>query len=143
MPFPYADTIAATLILIVGFGFHFCGQTISVLNWEAAKRLGLQEARLPKDYYPYEHGTAIADMAVGWVYGLAALGLFLGADWGYRLAAFPGAILLYHGISAWFWEADRRRDGKALFSDRLRLGWCGANCLTGALALIVAWAGPV
>lgn len=137
----FADDLAAVLILIVGFGFHFVGQTFSVLNWKAAKRLGLQETDLPAGYYPYEHGTAIADMLVGWVYGLAALGLLLGADWGYRLAAFPGAILLYHGISAWFWEADRRRQGSGLFSDRLRYGWCGANVLTGALALWVALTG--
>lgn len=140
--YAYANLLAAVLILIIGFGFHFCGQLFSVLNWTTAQRLGLQETDLPRGYYPYEHGTAIADALVGWVYGLAALGLFLGADWGYWLAAFPGAILLYHGLSAWFWEADRRAQGTGLFSDRLRVIWCSANVATGALALAVSWAGP-
>ncbi len=138
---PNIDTIAAIAILIVGFGFHFCGQLISVLNWKAAQRLGLQEPDLPPGYYPYEHGTAVADVLIAWVYGMAALGLFMGTHWGYQLAAIPGAILLYHGIGAWFCEADRRRQGTGLFSDRLRLLWCGANIATGALALTVAATG--
>ena len=41
-------------------------------------RLGLQEADAPKDYYPYEHGTAMGDVLLGWTYGLAAIGPGIG-----------------------------------------------------------------
>ncbi|NIP17766.1 MAG: hypothetical protein GWM87_06160 [Xanthomonadales bacterium] len=84
----------------------------------------------------------MADTALGWLYGVAAAGLLLDATWGYRLAWIPGSILLYHAISAWAWEANRRAAGHGLWSDTLRIAWCGANALTGLLALLVAWAGP-
>ena len=32
--FPYDNIVIGILILIVGFGFHWIGQLISVLNWE-------------------------------------------------------------------------------------------------------------
>ncbi|MDJ0627101.1 MAG: hypothetical protein QNJ44_02480 [Rhodobacter sp.] len=139
--FPYANILAGTLVLIVGFGFHFCGQLISVVNYDYACRLGLQEKDLPPDYFPYEYGTAMADVLLGWTYGLAALGLYLGASWGYGLAFLPGSVLLYHSLNAWFWEAARRRDGKGLWTNRFRNIWCGANFLTGLLTLAVAWSG--
>ncbi len=141
--FPHANLLAGLLILIVGVGFHFCGQLLSVLNWPLAERLGLQEANMPPGYRAYEHGTAMGDVLLGWTYGLAALWLFLGADWGYKLAAIPGAVLVYHALCAWFWEVDRRRDGNGFWTDRFRAAWCGANLITGLLALATAWAGPI
>lgn len=140
-PFPYANYIAAALIFLVGFCAHWLGQLISVLNWRLAEKLRLQEKGLPPEYKVYEHAIAVADVSIGWVYALAALGLLLDAEWGYRLASIPGAILLYHAISAWVWEGNRRRAGHRLWSNLLRVGWCLANAVTGALALWLAFVG--
>ncbi len=136
-----ATFVAAILVLIVGFGFHFLGQLISVINWELACRLGLQERDVPEGFYAYEYGQAVGDVLMAWIYPLAALGLLLGADWGYQLAWIPGAILTYHALSAWFWEVGRRSIGHGIWSDRFRLVWCSANFGTGILTLAVAWAG--
>jgi hypothetical protein len=46
--FPYDNVIAGILVLILGFGFHWLGQTLSVVNWNLATRLGLQENLLPE-----------------------------------------------------------------------------------------------
>lgn len=138
--FPYANIIAGVLILIVGFGFHWLGQLISVLNWQLAEKIGLQEKEMPPDYKVYEHAIAVADTALGWLYGVAAVGLFLDAEWGYKLAWIPGSILLYHSISAWVWEANRRKDGRGLWSDKMRIVWCTVNATTGVLVIFVAWA---
>jgi len=83
--FPYANIVAGVLILIVGFCFHWLGQLLSVLNWNLATRIGLQEKALSPEYKVYEY-------AIGRLYGVAAIGLFMNADWGYRLAWIPGAI---------------------------------------------------
>ena len=139
--FPYANIVAGVLIFIVGFCFHWLGQFVSVLNWDLATRLGLQEKDLPSEYKVYEHAIAVADTAMGWLYGVAAVGLFLNAEWGYKLAWIPGSILLYHAISAWVWEANRRAAGQRLWSNSMRIGWCAANAVTGAFVLQMAWAG--
>jgi hypothetical protein len=137
--FPYENIVAGVAILIVGFVFHFLGQLVSVINWDRATRLGLQEKHMLPEYRVYEHAIAVADVMLGWVYGIAGVGLILGATWGYKLAAIPGAILVYHGISAWFWERNRRTAGHPLFTERFRVVWCGANVAAGLLALLVAW----
>ena len=139
--FPHANVVAGVFILIVGFCFHWIGQLISVLNWDLATQFGLQEKGMPPEYKVYEHAIAIADTAMGWLYGVAAVGLFLDAEWGYKLAWIPGAILVYHAISAWVWEANRRAAGRRFWSDALRVGWCIANAIAGLLALLVAWYG--
>ena len=137
--FPYAHLVTGTLVLLVGFGAHWLGQLVSLLNWELATRLGLQEKDLLPEYRVYEHAIAVADVSVGWIYGLAGVGLLMNAGWGYRLAWIPGAILVYHAISAWFWEGNRRQAGHGLWSDALRIAWCGINLVTGVLALLTAW----
>jgi hypothetical protein len=139
--FPHANIVAGILLLVVGFGGHFLGQAVSLLNWDLARRWGLQERGLLPQYQVYERAIAVADTAIGWVYGIAALGLLLGRDWGYTLAWMPGSILLYHAVSAWAWEANRRAAGHGSWSEPFRIGWCGANALTGVLALLVAWFG--
>lgn len=141
--FPYANIVSGIMILIVGFCFHWIGQLISVLNWDFATRMGLQEKKLLPEYKAYEHAIAVADVSIGWIYGIAAVCLFLGTDWGYRLAWIPGAVLIYHAISAWVWEGNRRKAGHGLMSDALRISWCGANLITGILAILVAWAGKI
>jgi hypothetical protein len=78
-------------------------------------------------------------VAIGWIYGMAGVGLILGTAWGFRLAWFPGVILIYHGISFWFWTGNQMRSGHKLASDPLRIGWSLANMITGLLAILVAW----
>ena len=139
--FQCANIVVGFLLLIVGFGAHWFGQLISIINWELGTRLGLQEKGLLPEYIVYEHAIAVADSALGWIYGIAAVGLFFNSDLGYKLAWIPGSILLYHSISAWVWEGNRRASGNGLWSEHLRIGWCSLNALTGVLALSVAWAG--
>ena len=136
---PYANVVAGVLVLVVGFLFHWIGQLISVLNWDLAARIGLQEATLLPEYRVSDTANAKADVALGWVYGLAGLGMVLGAPWGYKLAWIPGVVLVYHGISYWFWTGNRRQAGHKLVGDSMRIGWTVANLAAGALAILVAW----
>jgi hypothetical protein len=135
------NIVVGVLVLIVGFGFHWIGQLVSVLNWEFATRIGIQEEELPPAYKVYEHAIAVADVALGWIYGIAGLGLLLNAEWGYKLAWFPAVVLIYHGISYWFWTGNRRKAGQQLVGNGMRIGWVLANIITGLLALWVAWNG--
>ena len=137
--FPYANVVAGVLVLVVGFCFHWLGQFVSVLNWELATRLGLQEKALLPEYRVYEHAIAVADTAMGWLYGIAAVGLFLNAEWGYKLAWIPAVILVYHGLSFWFWVGNQNKAGYQLISKRMRIGWSLSNLVIGLLAILVAW----
>lgn len=139
--FPHANVVAGVLVLIVGFVFHWVGQLISILNWQLATRIGLQESGGPPEYLVYERGTAAADAAIGWIYGVAGVGLLLGEPWGFKLAWFPGVVLLYHSLCAWFWYGNQKKAGHQLFSDDKLVVWCLANFATGALAVAVAWKG--
>jgi hypothetical protein len=118
---------------------NWLGQLTCVVNWEFATKLGLQESGMPQEYEVYELAFAVADSILGWIYGIAAVGLFLGASWGYKLAWFPGVTLLYHSLSYWFWTMNRRRVGNKLHSDTTRISWFLANFVTGMLAIIIAW----
>jgi hypothetical protein len=137
--FAYANIVTGTLVLIVGFGFHWIGQLVSILDWERATRIGLQEEELLPEYKVYEHAIALADVAVGWIYGIAGVGLLIDAELGYKLAWFPGVILVYHSISYWFWTGNRRKAGHKLVADSVRIGWPVVNFAAGALAILVAW----
>jgi hypothetical protein len=137
--FPYSNVVTGILVLVVGFGFHWIGQTLSLLNWDLATRLGLQEKGMPAEYRVYEHAIAVADVSIGWLYGIAGVGLLLGAPWGYMLAWFPGVVLLYHAISFWMWTGNRQKAGYRMTSPSLRVGWTAANAVTGLLAILVAW----
>ena len=64
--FPYANIVAGALVLLVGFGMHFCGQLLSVINWDFAPRLGLQEKGMPPHHKDYEQAIAFADVFLGW-----------------------------------------------------------------------------
>ncbi|MBU2549165.1 MAG: hypothetical protein KKB20_12170 [Proteobacteria bacterium] len=139
--FPYDHVVVGLLILIVGFLFHWVGQLISVLNWELAIKLGLQEQEMPPEYNVYEQAIASADVAIAWTYGLAGAGLLLGAGWALKLAWIPGSILTYHALSAWFWTANQRKAGIRLMSQPMRVIWCLANLATGMLAMLLAWSG--
>ncbi len=137
--FPYANTITGLLVLIVGFLFHWVGQLISIVNWELAVRIGLQEKDMPREYKVYEHAIAKADVALGWLHGVAGVGLVLGCDWGPRLAWIPGVVFVYHGLSAAFWHQNQKSWGVQITPDSVRVVWCTLNIATGILAAFVAW----
>jgi hypothetical protein len=137
--FPYANVITGVLVLVVAFTFHWVGQLISLVNWDFAMKIGLQEKGSPAEFIVYEHGIAVADVAIGWIYGIAGVGLILGAPWGFTLAWFPGVVLIYHSISAWFWFGNQTKAGYPLTSKAKGVIWCVANLATGVLAVAVAW----
>jgi hypothetical protein len=78
---------------------------------------------------------------MAWVYGVAAVGLPLGSDWGYKLAWVPGSLLVYHSRCAWHWETDRRAAGQGIWTDPFVLAWCSANLISWACAGAAAWIG--
>lgn len=137
--FPYDNLIIGILIFIVGFVFHWICQLISVVNWELAARIGLQEDRMPKEYKIYEHAIAISDVLMGWVYGIAAIGLILNLSWSYKLAFIPGSILIYHSLGFWFWNINQIKDGINLNSLTFRIVWTISNFATGILAILITW----
>jgi hypothetical protein len=99
--------VAGILVLILGFGFHFGGRLISVLDRDLATRWGLQESPMPAESRAYERGIAVADVLIGWTYGLAGFGLVSDASWGYRWAWIPGAVLTYRAIGVCFWTGEQ------------------------------------
>ncbi|MHA2029411.1 MAG: hypothetical protein ACW99Q_08465 [Candidatus Kariarchaeaceae archaeon] len=137
--FMHDNIVAGILVLIIGFGFHWIGQVISVSNWEYATEKGLQEEGLLPEYKVYENAIAKADAAMGWLYGIAGIGLILNADWGYKLAWIPAAVFVYHGISFWFWTDNQRKLGHRLSGDALRIGWTLMNLVSGLITMLVAW----
>nr|BAJ06885.1 putative uncharacterized protein [uncultured bacterium] len=139
--FPYSNIVLGVMLLVIGFVFHWVGQLISLINWDLAAKIGIAEPDLAPEFKAYERAIAVADVAIGWIYGVAAVGLFMNAEWGYKLAWIPGSILIYHAISAWQWEDDRRTLGHRMWSEGMRIGWCASNAGTGILALILAWIG--
>lgn len=137
--FPYANIVTGILVLIVGFLMHWIGQLISIINWEFATRMGLQEKGMPKEFKVYEHAIAVSDVAVGWTYGFAGVGLILNTPWAYQLIWIPGTILIYHGIGVWFLIGNQKKIGRQLLTDSFRVIWSSANLITGILAVTIAW----
>jgi hypothetical protein len=137
--FPYANIVTGILVLIVGFVFHWLAQLITTINWELATKIGLQEKGMPKEFRVYEQAIANADALIGWLYGIAGVGLILEIPWSYKLLWFPGVILIYHGISVWFWMGNQKKFGYQLVSDSFRIIWSSLNIITGILATIIAW----
>ena len=137
--FPYANIVVGILIFIVGFMFHWVGQIISLINWDFATNIGIAEKNMIPEFKVYERGIAAADAMIGWIYGIAALGLIINTPWAYKLAWFPGAIFIYHGLSFWFWVGNQNKAGYTITSKGLRIGWTLTNLVTGILAILVAW----
>jgi len=81
--FPYANIIKGILVFIVGFVFHWIGQPISIIDWKFVTKMGFQEKGLPKEFKVYEHAIAVADVSLGWIYGIACVGFILNAPWSY------------------------------------------------------------
>ena len=86
---PYANIVAGLLIFIVGFGLHFVGQLISLVNREFAVRIGIWEKDLIPEFEVYEKAIAVADVIIGWTFGVAAVGLIMDESWAYKLAWIP------------------------------------------------------
>lgn len=139
--FPYANIIAGVLVLIVGFIFHWVAQLASLLSWDFATKVGIQEKGLLPEYRVYEEAIAAADVIIGWIYAIAGIGLILGTKWGFKLAWFPGVILVYHSLSVWFWTKNQRKAGHRFMPDSQRIIWFLANFITGMLAIFIAWHG--
>lgn len=137
--FPYANIVVGILIFIVGFVFHWIGQLISLIDWAFATKIGLQEKKALPEYKVYEHAIAVADVMIGWIYGIAAVGLILNIPWAFKLAWIPGVIMIYHGFSFWFWIGNQNKSGHPTTSSALRIVWFLTNLTTGVLAILVAW----
>ncbi len=137
--FPYANIVAGVMVLLVGFCIHFLAQALSVANWELGTRLGLQEAGMRPEHKNYEHAIAVADTLLGWTYGIAGIGLILGASWAYAWAWIPGSILTYHALQFWFWTRNHRASGDHYSTTKnpMRNVWTIANLGTGVLTLVV------
>ena len=139
--FPYANIVAGLLVFVIGFGFHWVGQFIAVANRELAVKLGIWDKEIIPEYEHFERGIAIADVILGWIYGIAAIGLILDKQWGYKLAWFPGIVLLYHSLSFWFWTANQKQAGHRLAATEnpVRGIWFLSNFITGILTIAMAW----
>ena len=137
--FPYANIIVGILILIVGFGLHFVGQLISLVNRDFAVRIGIWEKDMIPEFEVYEKGIAVADVIIGLIYGIAAVGLIVNVQWAYKLAWIPGVIMVYHSLSFWFWVGNQNKIGHPLITNSLRIKWFLANFVTGILAILIAW----
>jgi len=137
--FPYDNVIVGILVLIVGFGFHWIGQLVSIVNWDFATKIGIQEEKMLPEYKVYEHATAVADVMLGWIYGIAAVGLILDESWGYKLIWIPGAIMIYHSLSFWFYIGNQNKAGHPTTPNSVRIVWVLLNFTTGILAILIAW----
>lgn len=137
------NIVVGTLVFVVAFLFHWAGQTFSLLNYEKAVKWGLQNDGLTPEMNSYELGIAVGDCAVGWTYGIAAAGLLLWnrTSWCYRMAWFPGVVLLYHSVCFYFWTAGWLNLGLdyPLCQPPVRHIWFGANLVTAISSLSVAW----
>jgi hypothetical protein len=136
---PYANIIVGILLFIVGFIFHWIFQLISTLNWNLATKIGVQEKGMLPEYKVYEHAIATTDSMLGWIYGIAAVGLILNTSWAYKLAWIPAVILVYHGLSCWFWMGNQNKTGHQLTTNTFRFLWFLLNFGTGVLCIIIIW----
>jgi uncharacterized membrane protein len=135
---PFANIIVGLLIFVVGFILHWVTQLISAISWEYAKKVGLQEKTMPEEFKVYEQAIARADALIGWIYGIVAVGLILDISWAYNLAWIPGVILVYHGLSAWFWMGNQNKSGYKLTSNKFRVTWFLLNFITGIIVILIA-----
>jgi len=136
--FPYANVIVGILVFVIGFIFHWIGQIISLINWDFAAKIGIAEKNTLPEYKVYELGIAAADALLGWIYGIAAVGLILNISWLIPLLWFPGVVFVYHGLSFWFWIGNQNKLGKPTTTNNLRIGWSMVNFITGLLAILIA-----
>ncbi|MFX1512567.1 MAG: hypothetical protein ACFFCQ_08270 [Promethearchaeota archaeon] len=137
--FPFDNVIVGLLILIIGFGLHWIGQLISAINWDYATKIGIQSESLLPEYKVYEHATAVADSILGWIYGIAGVGLILEESWAYKLIWIPGVVMIYHALNYWFYIGNQNKAGHPTMSNTARIIWFLLNITTGILTILVAW----
>ena len=137
--FPYANIIVGILLFVVGGVLHWIGQVVSVINWEFARKIGIREKKILPEYEVYERGMAMAEALIGWVYIIVSVGLTYNISWVQTLAWFPGSILVYHGLSYWFWIGNQNKSGNSTTSNRFRIIWFLLNFITGVLCILIAW----
>jgi hypothetical protein len=135
---PYTNIIIGIMILIVGFIFHWVGQLISVVNWDYAIKVGLQEKKMSPEYKVYEHAIATSDVSLGWIYGIVAIGLIINVNWAYSFAFIPGTVFVYHSIFYWIMIGNQNKSGHPTTSNSFRITWFALNFITGIFALIIA-----
>jgi hypothetical protein len=133
----YCDDIT-TLYYITGL-WNCAGQLISLINWDLAVKIGVADKNILPEFKVYELGIAAADVLLGWIYGIAAVGLILDIPLAYKLVWFPGVIMIYHSLSFWFWVGNQNKSGHPTTSDSLRVGWTLLNFVTGILCILIAW----
>jgi len=136
--FPFANVVGGILIFIVGFIFHWLGQLISLINWDYAKKIGLQEKKNLPEYEVYEHAVAVADVLIGWIYPIVAVGLFFNTSWAYTLAWIPGVVFIYHSLFYWVMKGNQNKAGNRITSNTMRVTWFLINFLAGIFALLLA-----
>lgn len=136
---PYANIIVGILVFVVGFIFHWIGQLISIINWEYAKKIGLQENKALPEYKVYEHAIATSDVSIGWIYGIVAIGLIIDTTWAYTLVLIPGAVFVYHSLFFWKLIGNQNKFGHPTTTNATRITWFLLNFITGILAIIIAF----
>lgn len=136
--FPFANIVVGILILIVGFIFHWLGQLISLINWDYAKKIGLQEGKNLPEYEVYEHAIAFADVLIGWIYVIVAAGLFFNGSWAYTLAWIPGVVFIYHSLFYWVMKGNQNKAGNRSTSNKMRFTWFLINFVAGISTLLLA-----
>ena len=136
--FPFANVVVGILIFIVGFILHWLGQLVSVINWDLAIKIGIQEKKMLPEYKVYEHAIAVADVLIGWVYGIVAVGLILNVSWAYTFAWIPGVVLVYHSLFFWVMIGNQNKSGHPTTGNAFRITWFLMNFVTGILTILIA-----
>lgn len=135
--FPYANILAGSLVLIVGFGIHWLNQLSIFLHWELMPKDGFGIHTLA-NASKYDRFVAVSDVTIGWIYGVIGIGLFMGTSWGYLLAWIPGLFITFEGISYWIVTGKKNLQG-IKYSYFNRIEWSTLNIVTGLFILFVAW----
>lgn len=131
--------LAGLIILVLGFGMHFIGQLISLIDWDSAVKLGIAEKGLLSEYKDYEKGIALADVYIGWIYLPIGLGILLGQNFSFKLAWIPGVVFIYHSLCFFFWTRYQNQAGNVYRSESMRIGWFIFNFIGGLIVLLVAF----
>ena len=134
----YMHIVLGIMVLIVGFVFHWIGQLISIVNWEYAEKVGLQEKKALPEYKVYEHAIATSDGLLAWTYGIVAIGLIMNLTWSYTFVLIPGTVLIYHSLFYWQLIGNQNKFGHPTHTWAMRITWFLLNFITGILAILIA-----
>ena len=135
------------VLLILAFIFGVCGQAVSVIAWNTALSLGLQEDDpksenlMERSLVPIEWGTAMADVILQTTFILLAFYGLLRRHWiGLAAATMQFTVYVYVGLQYFFqrygikvWAAGDWTQWQSLASIVLVafsfVGWLGLVCL--------------